>query len=225
MDRHLRLAVAFVAICVLAQCSPAEACGGGGPSPLSAHVNAAAAVFVGVVEGVSGEHPVVFGSFLVTKVYRGRLERRAVVTGYCGIAFKKGESYLVYAEAYAGRLMTTSLNRTRPLAAAAEDVKYLDNLASGRPQAIVYGEMFQAVTARDGTRVKRALFETLKVVAVSARGRHSVDTDRWGPYQIVLAPGSYELWGERRGRRVTRPMRLRVRAGEERRLSFTAEYR
>jgi hypothetical protein len=85
--------------------------------------------------------------------------------------------------------------------------------------------MYQAVTARDGTTVKRALFETLNVVAVSAQGRRSVATDRWGPYQIVLAPGVYELWGERRGQRVTKPVKLRVRAGEERRLSFTAVYR
>ena len=221
----VRQAVFFAAVGVLARCSPAEACGGGGPSPLSFHVKAAVAVFVGVVEGVSGAPPEsLVARFLVTKVYRGRVEQQTVVAGYCGIAFKKGETYLVYAEAHAGGLMTTSLTRTRPLSDAPEDVRYLDNLAAGRPQAIVYGDVFLAVTPGDGTTVKRAASEPLRVVAVSAWGRGSVATDRWGPYQIVLAPGSYFLWAERGSQRVTEPVKLRVRAGDVRRLSLTADY-
>jgi hypothetical protein len=72
--------------------------------------------------------------------------------------------------------------------------------------------------------VPMLMLQALEVVAVSARGRRSVVTDQWGPYQIVLGPGDYELWVERRGQRVTAPEKLSLRAGEERRLSFTAEY-
>jgi hypothetical protein len=85
--------------------------------------------------------------------------------------------------------------------------------------------MTDFLTAPNGTAVKKTLFETLEVVAQSARGRRSVATDRWGPYQIVLEPGEYELWVERQGQRVTAPTRLMLRAGEELRLAFTAEYR
>jgi hypothetical protein len=88
----------------------------------------------------------------------------------------------------------------------------------------VHGEAFRAITQPDRSPARQALFETLEVVAVSGGERHSVTTDRWGPYQIVLAPGEYELWVERRGQRVTATERVHLRAGDERRLSFTAEY-
>jgi hypothetical protein len=225
MNTRSLLATLCVATSVLTRPSPAEACGGGSPSPLSVHVNSAAAVFIGTVEAVAGVSQPIVVTFRVTKAYRGQVERRAVVAGYCGIAFEIGETYLVYAEEHAGRLMTDSLRRTRPLSAAAEDLRFLDHLAAATPQAVVYGDVFRGITAPDGTAVKQALFETLEVVALSARGRRSVATDRWGPYQIILKPGEYELWVERRGQRVTAPTTLMLHAGEERRLSFTAEYR
>jgi hypothetical protein len=172
----------------------------------------------------------IVATFLVDKTYRGRVARRTVVSGSgtnCDIAFAKGETYLVYAQEHGGVLLTHECTRTRPLSAAGEDVRYLDNLAAARPQALVFGDVFRRITTRDATAAKQALFETLVVVAVSAHGRHSVSTDRWGggPYQIVLAPGDYQLWVERRGQRVTVPTTLSLRAGEERRLSFTADYR
>jgi hypothetical protein len=225
MNTRSSLATFCVATSVLIRPSPAEACSGGGPSPLSVHVNRAAAVFIGTVEALAREPQPIVATFKVIKAYRGQVERRAIVAGYCGIAFEIGETYLVYAEEYAGRLMTHSLTRTRPLTAAAEDLRYLDHLAAATPQAVVYGDVFRGITAPNGSAVKKALFETLEVVAQSARGRRSVATDRWGPYQIVLEPGKYELWVERRGQRVTAPMKLMLHAGEERRLSFTAQYR
>jgi hypothetical protein len=197
---------------------------------LSVHVNGATVIFVGTVEAVTGSMPQpIVATFLVDKTYRGRVERRTVVSGSgnnCDIAFTKGDTYLVYAQEHGGVLLTHECTRTRPLSAAGEDVRYLENLAATTPQALVFGDVFRRITMRDGTAAKQALSETLVVVAASARGRRSVSTDHWGgeSYQIVLAPGDYELWVERRGQRVTKPTTLRLRSGEERRLSFTADY-
>jgi hypothetical protein len=195
---------------------------------LSVHVNKATTVFVGTVEAVTGGMPLpIVTTFSVVKAYRGALEPRAVVSGNgttCDIPFAKGVTYLVYAQESARTLLTDKCTRTRPLSKAGEDVLYLDNLTIGRPQALVYGDVFRGIIQRDGSAARQALFEPLKVVAVSARGRRSVITDQWGPYQIVLAPGDYELWVERRGQRVTTPEKLSLRRGEERMLSFTAEY-
>jgi hypothetical protein len=186
-------------------------------------------VFVGTVEAVTGSMPQpIVATFLVDRTYRGRLERRTVVSGSgnsCDFAFAKGETYLVYAQEHGGVLLTHECTRTRPISTAGEDVRYLDNLAAAKPQALVYGDVFRGITTRDGTAAKQALFETLVVVAVSPHERRSLATDQWGPYQIVLTPGDYELWVERQGQRVTAPTKLSLRAGEERRLSFTADYR
>ena len=213
-----------VAASILAGPSQAEACSCGRGAPLSLDVNSATAVFVGTVEAVTGSMPQpIVATFLVDKPYRGRIERRTVVSGSgnsCDIAFAKGETYLVYAREHAGVLVTHECTRTRPLSTAGEDVRYLDNLAVAKPQVLVYGDVFRGSAAKEGP-----LLETLVVVAVSPRERRSVSTDKWGPYQIVLAPGNYELWVERRGKRLTSPEKLTRRAGDERRLSFTADYK
>jgi hypothetical protein len=195
---------------------------------LSLHVHGATTVFVGTVEAVTGGMPQpIVTTFSVSKAYRGALEQRAVVSGdgtNCDIPFAKGVTYLVYAQEHAGALLTHKCTRTRPLSNAGEDVRYLDNLTTGRPQALVYGDVFRGIKQPDGSAARQALFEPLEVVAVSARGRRSVVTDQWGPYQIVLAPGDYELWVERRGKPVTSAEKLMLRPGQELRLSFTAEY-
>jgi hypothetical protein len=95
---------------------------------------------------------------------------------------------------HAGALQTHKCTRTRPLSDADEDVRFLDNLTRGRPQALVNGDVFRRIVQADGSAARQALFEPLEVVAVSSSGRRSVATDQWGPYQIVLAPGDYELW-------------------------------
>jgi hypothetical protein len=207
----------------------AEACGCAGGAPLSLHVKGTTVIFAGTVESVTGGMPrPIVATFSVAKVYRGSLKQRAVVSGDgtdCDWNFVKGETYLVYATEHAGVLLTHECTRTRALAEAGEDVRYLDNLAAHRPQVLVYGDVFRGMREPDGSLARYALSERLEVVATSNRGRQSVTTDQWGPYQIVLAPGEYELWVERRGQPVTKRQKLRLRAGEERRLSFTVERR
>ena len=203
LKTRIVLVASCVAASVFAQPSAAEACGGGGGMPSTpAALKAATVVFVGTVEKVTGGMPrAVVATFLITKAYRGAGQQRVIVSGYGDVAFSKGVTYLVYAAEHAGELLTTPHHRTRPVSAAAEDLRYLDNQLAGHPQAVVSGEVFRQITRPDGSPARQALFETLNVVAVRSHGRRSACTDRWGPYQIVLAPGEYEFWVERGGRR------------------------
>jgi hypothetical protein len=111
------------------------------------------------------------------------------------------------------------------LAQAGEDLKYLEGLAVGRPQGLVYGEVLQQIVDPDGKPVLRALFEVLQVIAVGPAGRFVATTDRWGPYQIVLPPGDFEMWVERKGVPVTAPVCVPVSNGDERRIAFSAQFR
>ena len=70
----------------------------------------------------------------------------------------------------------------------------------------------------------QALFEKLTVVARSSGKRWSVLTDDWGPYQLVLAPGSYAVWAERKGRRVSAISRIDLRQDEDRQLLLTTDF-
>jgi hypothetical protein len=226
MTKRVLVAASVVVLSGLTWPSAAEACSCAGRPVFSVQgINLTAAVFVGTVDGVTGRMPEpIVATFVVEKVYRGQLERRAVVSGdgtNCDRSFVKGETYLVYASERGGLLRTDKCARTRPLSAAEEDIKYLDNLAAATPQALIFGEVFRSATRPDGSIVKQLLSEKLVVVALSASGQRSVTT--FGPYEIVLAPGDYELWVERQGKRVTSPMKVSLRPREERRLEFTVD--
>jgi hypothetical protein len=45
-------------------------------------------------------------------------------------------TYVIYASEHDGVLRTSSFMRSRPLSEATEDIRYLENLAAGRPQAL-----------------------------------------------------------------------------------------
>ena len=217
------------AACVASMCvlpSEVQACGGGGPVPPTPRaLEAATAVFVGTVERLTDEPPSrIVATFFVTKWYKDVTPQRIAVWGYCGSHFERGQAYLVYAEARAGRWITTPMNRTRPLSAAGEDLRYLDHLHAGRPQGLVYGQVWRRVPGPDGKPTRRALFETVAVVAVTGGERRMVPTDQWGPFQIVLAPGEYTLWVERSGRRVSPRETVHLRARDELRVTFTASW-
>ena len=102
---------------------------------------------------------------------------------------------------------------------------YLEGLREGRHQAVLSGNVFDRTTTPDGAPAQRALFETLDAVATGGGRSFRAKTDRWGPYQLVLPPGEFEVWAERAGRRVTPKSTIRVRNGDEQTLTFTAELR
>jgi hypothetical protein len=223
-----------------------EACSCGGTVASAPAFRASMLVFVGTVErvdqpqswwrtnsdgsitGGSGTGPRVV-TFVVTRAFRGVAETRIRITGNsagsCGTPFRVDETWLVYASDQQGRgIEADACSRTRLLSEAGEDLKYLEGLAVGRPQALVYGDVHQQIVGPDGKPAFRALFEPLQVVAVGTAGRFAVTTDRWGPYQIVLPPGDFQLRVERQGRQVTALVTVRVGSGDERQVAFAAQF-
>jgi hypothetical protein len=206
----------------------AEACGCGGHASSPVSVRAAAAVFVGTAETVTGGMPQPrIATFTVTRMYRGTVHDRIIVAGNgttCDVDFQAGIAYVVYAERTNGGYTTHKCTRTRPLAAGAEDVRYLDMLAAGEPRAVIHGEVLRRTTDREGKPALQALFETVEVVAQRAGHRRSVRTDQWGPFQLVLTPGEYNVWAERKGRRVSAILRVVLGPDEDRTLSIPANF-
>ena len=224
--------------------SLAEACGCGGTIPSSVAFRASTVVFVGTVERLDPPQPwsrvnadgSVSGglqsgpevvTFAVTKGFRGVAETRirlVRISGSCDIAFGLEEPWLVYAAEDGGDIRASPCSRTRLLAHAGEDLKYLEGLTAGRPQGLVYGDVFHQVAGADGRPAQRALFEVLQVVALGTAGRFVAATDKWGPYQLVLPPGDFEMWVERKGVRVTAPAAVKINDGDERRMTFSAQF-
>jgi len=223
----------------------AEACACTGPAPTSAAFRSAELVFIGTVEQVAvpqarstknadgtisggiGLAPPV-ATFNVTRVFRGGVDKSAVVKGNgtdCDEPFALQQVWLVYAQQRDGAMTTHKCMRTRLLAEAGEDVKYLEGLQQGKPQAILFGDVFHQIAGPDGQPAQQALFEPLVVVALSSGQRFSVTTDKWGPYQLVLPPGDFEVWVERGGQAVTTRVRIRLENGEDRRLPLSAQFR
>jgi hypothetical protein len=224
----------------------AEACGCLGTYPSPATFRYSAAVFVGRVvsagrpplrlsEKVDGSVSVAVTPFgppvvmlEVSRVFRGSVRQQAAlqITGTnCDFPFAPSQTWLIYAVEEHGLLSTHKCLRTRLVSEATEDLKYLDGLLERRPQAVLSGNVFERTTTPDGALAQRALFETLDVVATGGGQSFRARTDRWGPYQLVLPPGEFEVWAERAGRRVTPKSTIRVRNGDEQTLVLTAELR
>jgi hypothetical protein len=142
------------------------------------------------------------------------------------VAFKQGESWLVYARVREGHVVVDKCSRTRLLtdAEASLDLAYLEGLELGRQQGIVYGDVMRRLAAANGQAVLKALFEPLQVIAVGAGRRLQVTTDKWGPYQLVLPPGDFEVWVERAGSPVASKQVVHVDHGSDRRLTLVVDY-
>jgi hypothetical protein len=225
--------------------SSAAACSCGGPIPSSAQFRSAVAVFVGTVERVDKPEPwsrrnsdgsisagLGYGpevvTLAVTRAFRGVAETRVrlkrISGASCEIPFAVGEAWLIYASQEQGDLRASGCSRSRLVSQADEDLKYLHAAAAGQPQGLVYGNVFRQIAGADGQPAQQALFEPLKVVALGAGRRFAVTTDKWGPYQIVLPPGDFEMWVERAGVPVTASVNVRISNGDERRMTFSAKF-
>jgi len=234
-------AAVIIGLIGLVQPSRAEACGCLGTVSSAAAFEAADFVFVGVVarvdtsgpwhranpdgsiSGGTGLGPPI-ASLAVTHMFRGGRREAIVLTGTgstCDHPFQPGESWLVYANWEAGGAVTThKCTRTRLQADASQDLVYLTGVEEGRQQGIVYGE---AVPWADGR--SRAAFMPLQVIAAGGGQRFETTTDRWGPYQIVLPPGKFEIWVERAGRIVGSKQTVQVKDGMIRHLRLVVQYR
>ena len=224
----------------------AEACSCIGRVSSATAVQQADLVFVGTVARIERARPwsrptpdglvtVVFEpeppvmTFEVAHVYKGSAAKQIVMIGErsCGHPFKEGEAWLIYADRRDGRVATNSCTRTRlrSEALASQDFVFLDGLERGREQGVVHGEVLRRFVSAEGAPGLRALFEPLQVIAESGGRRTEITTDRWGPYQLVLAPGEYEVWVERARQPVSPRQTVRVIAGADRQLRLVADYK
>lgn len=246
MNTRLFVTTAMIVLGSIWSPRTAAACGCGGTVSSPVAFRHADAVFVGqvlsatrppsamrtnidgsVVVSVTPSGPTVV-TFDLRRVFRGFVRGQATLeAGYttCDFRFAPSEVWLIYAVEEHGLLGTHKCLRTRLVSDASEDLKYLEALLEGRPQAVVFGDVFEQTTTPDGAPAQGALFEELEVVAIGAGQRFGAKTDRWGPYQLVLPPGEFEVWAEREGRRVSPISTIRLSNGDERHLAVTAALR
>lgn len=88
----------------------------------------------------------------------------------------------------------------------------------------VYGNVLRRILGADGEPALQALFEPVRVIAVGAAGRFEVTTDRWGPYQLVLPPGDFEIRVERAGRAVAPRQTIQIVHASDRHLLLVVDY-
>ena len=142
-------------------------------------------------------------TLFVNKMFFGPAIQQIVLTDpeiSCVSQFEVNETYLVYAHAQGGMVVTIRCSGTRLLAEATEDLKYLEGLREGRPQAVVYGSVFKrtGIDGRGDLDCPRPE-EAIEVVALSQGTRFSTRTDRESIYQLVLPPGDAQIWLEHDG--------------------------
>jgi hypothetical protein len=115
----------------------------------------------------------------------------------CGYAFKKGERYLVYARRQPDgkELVTGICSRTRLLAEADEDLRFLQTLSdSSRAGARVYGTINHwERNLSSGEPKDYGPVSDVFVSVVGAGGTFSASTDDRGQYELTVPPGKYEI--------------------------------
>jgi hypothetical protein len=108
----------------------------------------------------------------------------------CAYDFTRGEKYVVYAKRLDdGRLTTGICSRTRRLAEAAEDVKYLSALPAAGTGARVYGRINEWVHhPADGEGVDYGPLEHITVSVGSGGLVRDLETDIDGQYELQGVP-------------------------------------
>jgi hypothetical protein len=116
-----------------------------------------------------------------------------IVTGMsssCGYSFKAGGKYLVYASKTESSRLTTSIcSRTRPIAEAQEDLRYLTTMGASGSGGRVYGRINEL--KRDPAEGTAVDYGPVEGIAVSVRGTtffRDVVTDADGRFEILNLP-------------------------------------
>jgi hypothetical protein len=234
----------LVVVASLWQPAPAAACGCLGTIPSSTAARSADVVFVGTVTRIDRPPPVsrenADGSvtvdqnaagpelviFDVAHVYKGpALSQIGVGRGNtsCDLPFRNGEEWLVYGHEAVGGVATDSCSRSRLNLSAAQDLVYLSGVEAKRPQGIVYGEVLRRRDGLSGTGLY-ALSEPLRVIAANTTRSFTTTTERWGPFELVLPPGDFEVWVERDEKPVAPKRAVHVENGAEVKIQLRVEY-
>jgi hypothetical protein len=205
-----RPAIALAALFVFALFGEhAEACSCASNGPPCESFFRVDAVFVGTVRTISEiEGAPAFPyrrrvvGFSIERAFRG-VQGAAVNIdtgmggGDCGYSFKAGGQYLVYAyrTAEGSRLGTGICSRTRPIANADEDLRYIEGMPASGGGARVYG----SITHRERNLATDASRDYGPVPSVhlllrGPAGAMDAQTDQQGRYEIIgIAPGVYDL--------------------------------
>jgi hypothetical protein len=230
----------IIGVAALALPAEAEACGCGGTHSSLVALRGADVVFVGKVAKIDRPKPqshvnadgsvsVAFAggpivtTFEISQSFLGSDSEQVVIVGNgadCDEPFEQDEVWLVYGRVVDGRVVTSKCTRTRPRVDAQSDLAYLSGLAQKKPQGIVYGEVLRRITTADGRPALQSPFEVLTVVAVRDDRRTETTAEKWGPYQLVLPPGDYQIWVERAGRPVGSRKSVHVADGTDQRLGL-----
>lgn len=110
--------------------------------------------------------------------------------GDCGFGFVHTRQYLVYAYEHEGKLSTGICTRTRPIARAAEDLSYIQGLATAKPGATISGEVVRYRRNEKGTLDNRPLAGI--TVTIDGQTKREIKTDTKGQYRVEgLPPGEY----------------------------------
>jgi hypothetical protein len=139
--------------------------------------------------------------FADVQVHRGQPAITSVFTPgsgpACGYQFKQGERYLVYAtrQVNGTELVTGICSRTRPLADAAEDLRFLQTLsAPRRGGARVYGTITHwERNLSTGEPKEYGPVRDVFVSVVGPAGTFSASTDDSGQYEVTVPTGKYEI--------------------------------
>jgi hypothetical protein len=174
------------------------------------------AVFVGTVSSITAlpddEPPVRPGEsripravrvdFTAVVAYRGVLASTlSVITAgsgpACGYSFKPGERYVVYATrpSDGSGLRTGICSRTRPLAQAGDDIRFLNTLAKPTPPgARVSGTIthWERDLATGDPLDHGPVPDVLVTVASTSSAFHATSNAR-GRYQLAVPPGKYQI--------------------------------
>jgi Carboxypeptidase regulatory-like domain len=182
----------------------AYACTCGVFRPPCEEYGSASAVFIGIVIGDSsisvqdGEYEFQkrLVSFAVEETFLGPQKTSAeVITGMgggdCGVGFKRGERYLVYAytNPQDNKLYTSICMRTRALSQAGEDLQYLRGLSSAPPGVRIYGEVQRYWSGVNAGRQPESM-AGIKVSIDGTKKRVELMTDLKGRFSAGGLPGS-----------------------------------
>jgi hypothetical protein len=127
----------------------------------------------------------------------------------CGYYFQHGETYLVYAHRQSdGMLIVTSCGRTRPVAEAADDLKYLRHLVDAPPIAELFGSVTDTAAPRgiENGRHEPTGLPNVRITLDGGGVSKTVRTDTKGGYHFGgLAPGRYQVRASLEGYVVAMP--------------------
>lgn len=219
----MRRVLVFFAIVIVLSLASRDAmacmCGGGGGTPCEGY-GKAAAVFVGTVTGVreseqykgkdvaelrklrdAGELD--WGSmaykFSVEQAYLGVAGSEVeIFTGRgssdCGFVFQTGQRYLVYADRYKTKLITSTCMRTKAFSEATEDIAYLGTLSSAPQGVTIHGTVGYPPVGPNRPDEIGPLSPDISIAIEGEAVQKEIRPDAEGRYSVSgLQPGRYKV--------------------------------